>query len=131
MNLYGQDMDETVSPVEANMASTIVWEPAERDFIGRAAVTAHLAEQEAGERPFLTGLVLEQRGVLRGGQRVVTDKGEGVITSGGFSPTLQHSIALAKIPSGSTRCEVDMRGTLTPVRIVRPNFVRFGRKVFE
>ena len=131
MNLYGQEMDETVSPVEANMARTIAWEPQERDFIGRAPVAAHLQEQKAGKRPFLTGLVLEGRGVLRRGQRAVTDRGEGRITSGGFSPTLRHSIALATIPSGSGSCEVELRGEMTPVRIVPPNFVRFGKKVFE
>jgi len=74
---------------------------------------------------------LESRGVLREGQKVVTDKGDGVITSGSFSPTLKHSIALARIPMSSESCEVDLRGTLTPARIVKPNFVRFGKKVFE
>jgi aminomethyltransferase len=77
------------------------------------------------------GLVLEGRGVLREGQKLVTDKGEGVITSGSFSPTLKHSIALARIPISSQSCEVDLRGKLTGVRIVKPNFVRFGKKVFE
>ena len=131
MNLDGQDLDEQVSPLAANMAFTIAWEPADRDFIGRTAVSLHRKEQEAGRLPVLTGLVLEERGVLRAGQKVVTDKGEGVITSGGFSPTLKHSIALARIPAGSETCQVDIRGTLTPVRLVKPNFVRFGKKVFE
>ncbi len=131
MNLYGHDMDESTSPIAANMTQTIAWEPTDRDFIGRAAVTAHLAQQQAGELPQLTGLVLEQRGVLREGQKVLCEKGEGVITSGSFSPTLKHSIALARIPVDSGACQVDIRGTLTDVRIVKPNFVRFGKKVFE
>tara|TARA_B110000444_G_scaffold247991_1_gene271336 strand:+ start:1135 stop:2223 length:1089 start_codon:yes stop_codon:yes gene_type:complete len=131
MNLYGHDMDETISPIAANMQQTIAWQPVERDFIGRQAVTAHLAEQQAGTLPILTGLILEQRGVLREGQKVICENGEGVITSGSFSPTLKHSIALARIPVNSGACQVDIRGTLSKVRIVKPNFVRFGKKVFE
>ena len=131
MNLYGHDMDETISPIAANMEQTIAWTPEDRDFIGRVAVTEHRQRQLDGILPCLTGLVLEQRGVLREGQKVVTDCGEGIITSGSFSPTLKHSIALARIPVNSKSCQVDIRGTLTPVRIVKPNFVRFGKKVFE
>ncbi len=135
MNLYGHDMDEEVSPLAANMAQTISWEPSDRQFVGRAAVEQHKIEQAAGKLPILTGLVLEERGVLREGLRVVCEvdgqEREGIITSGSFSPTLKHSIALARIPAGSTECRVDIRGKLTPVRIVRPNFVRFGKKVFE
>ncbi len=131
MNLYGQDMDETTSPIVSNMAQTIAWEPDDRDFIGREAVTEQLNQQGQGALPALTGLVLEERGVLRAGQKVITDQGEGFITSGSFSPTLKHSIALARIPINSTSCEVELRGKPTPVRIVQPNFVRFGKKVFE
>ena len=131
MNLYGHDMDETISPIAANMEQTIAWQPEDRDFIGRQAVTAHLAEQKAGSLPILTGLVLEGRGVLREGQKVLCENGEGLITSGSFSPTLKHSIALARIPVESGACQVDIRGALTEVRIVKPNFVRFGKKVFE
>ena len=131
MNLYGQDMDESTSPIVSNMTQTIAWEPEDRDFIGREAVTEQLKQQQRGELPELTGLVLEERGVLRAGQKVTTDQGTGVITSGSFSPTLKHSIALARIPVNSTSCEVELRGKPTPVRIVQPNFVRFGKKVFE
>lgn len=135
MNLYGHDMDETVSPLAANMAQTIAWEPASRNFIGRSAVEQHRIDQTNGLLPILTGLVMEERGVLREGLRIVCDvnghEREGVITSGTFSPTLKHSIALARIPTGSSNCRVDIRGKLIPVRIVKPNFVRFGSKVFE
>ena len=79
MNLYGSDMDESISPLAANMAWTIAWEPAERDFIGRQALEA----QAAGDQPKLVGLVLEERAVLRGHQKVIVDGvGEGEITSG-------------------------------------------------
>ena len=131
MNLYGHDMDESVSPLAANMEQTVAWEPRERMFIGREAISQHKRLQLEGKLPILTGLVLESRGVLRAGQKVITARGEGVITSGSFSPTLKHSIALARIPEESTDCHIDLRGTMTPVRVVRPNFVRFGKKVFE
>lgn len=131
MNLYGHDMDDSTSPLAANMGNTIVWEPLERDFIGREAVSEHQAQQAEGKLPKLVGLVLEGRGVLREGQIVETDTGSGVITSGSYSPTLKHSIALARIPVTSTACKVDIRGTLTDVRIVTPNFVRFGKKIFD
>jgi aminomethyltransferase len=131
MNLYGHDMDESISPLAANMEQTIAWQPDDREFIGRAAVSRHKIEQQQGKLPILTGLILESRGVLREGQKVVTEHGEGIITSGSFSPTLKHSIALARIPKLCADCHVELRGKLTPVTVVRPNFVRFGKKVFE
>src|SRR5690606_16904890 len=98
MNLYGHDMDETTSPLSANLDWVVAWEPADRDFIGRAALEQHRHAMAAGELPVLIGLVLETRGVLREGQKVVTDRGDGIITSGSFSPTLNLSIALARVP---------------------------------
>ncbi|MFY1052055.1 glycine cleavage system aminomethyltransferase GcvT [Ectopseudomonas khazarica] len=126
MNLYGQDMDEDVSPCAANMAWSVAWEPAERDFIGRAALEAECA---AGCQSKLVGLVLEERGVLRAHQVVrVEGLGEGEITSGSFSPTLNKSIALARVPAATgDRAEVEIRGKWYPVRVVRPGFVRNGK----
>ncbi|MCY1526803.1 Aminomethyltransferase [compost metagenome] len=126
MNLYGQDMDETISPLAANMGWTIAWEPAGRDFVGRKALEAQKA---AGDQPKLVGLVLEERGVLRAHQVVrVAGVGEGEITSGSFSPTLGKSIALARVPRATgDRAEVEIRGKWYPVRVVRPNFVRHGK----
>jgi aminomethyltransferase len=126
MNLYGQDMDESVSPLAANMAWTIAWEPAARSFVGRSALEA---QRSAGAQPKLVGLVLEERGVLRAHQVVrVEGIGEGEITSGSFSPTLGKSIALARVPANTgERAEVEIRGKWYPVRVVRPNFVRHGK----
>ncbi len=125
MNLYGNDMDETITPLEAGLAWTVALEPSARDFIGRSA----LETQKAGAplRRFV-GLVLEGKGVLRGHQRVVVEGvGEGEITSGGFSPTMEQSIALARLPAGDyDSASVDIRGKLQPVRIVKPPFVRNG-----
>jgi aminomethyltransferase len=130
MNLYGADMDEQVSPLAANMAWTIAWEPAERNFIGRAALEKQRAE---GGQPKLVGLVMEARGVMRGHQIVSTPEGRrGEITSGTFSPTLGYSIALARVPATiGDIATVDMRGKPVPVRVVRPPFVRHGKKAFE
>ena len=126
MNLYGQDMDEDVTPLAANMGWTIAWEPEGRDFIGRTALEAQKA---AGDAPKLVGLVLEERGVLRAHQVVrVAGVGEGEITSGSFSPTLGKSIALARVPAATgDRAEVEIRGKWYPVRVVQPNFVRHGK----
>lgn len=126
MNLYGQDMDEDVTPLAANMGWTIAWEPEGRDFIGRAALQAQKA---AGDAPKLVGLVLEERGVLRAHQVVrIAGVGEGEITSGSFSPTLGKSIALARVPAATgDRAEVEIRGKWYPVRVVQPNFVRHGK----
>ena len=126
MNLYGQDMTEEVSPLAANMGWTIAWEPAERQFVGRAVLEAQRA---AGNQPKLVGLVLEERGVLRAHQVVrVEGVGEGEITSGSFSPTLGKSIALARVPAGTgDRAEVEIRGKWYPVRVVKPTFVRHGK----
>jgi aminomethyltransferase len=129
LNLYGQDMDETTSPLVSNLAWTVAWQPEDRDFIGREALAR---ERAAGPAAKLTGLVMEDKGVLRHGQRVVTGAGEGEITSGIFSPTLGYSIALARLPRAAKgTCEVDVRGRLKPARIVKPPFVRKGSKVFE
>lgn len=126
MNLYGQDIDQAHSPLVSNMAWSIAWEPAGRNFIGRQALEA---ERGQGAREKLVGLVLEERGVLRAHQVVrIAEIGEGEITSGSFSPTLSKSIALARVPMATAdRAEVEIRGKWYPVRVVRPTFVRHGK----
>lgn len=126
MNLYGQDMDEQTSPLEANMGWTIAWEPAERNFIGRASLEAQRTRPDLNK---LVGLVLEERGVLRAHQPVeVSGVGSGEITSGSFSPTMGKSIALARVPAATAdRAAVEIRGKSYPVRVVQPNFVRHGQ----
>jgi aminomethyltransferase len=127
LNLYGQDMDESTNPLISNLGWTIGWIDETRSFIGRDALTK-IRAAGVGER--LAGLVMMQKGVLRHGQRVITEVGEGTITSGSFSPTLGYSIALARVPrTAKGTCQVDVRGKLKGVRIVRPPFVRHGRSV--
>jgi aminomethyltransferase len=124
MNLYGQDMDEEVTPLESGLAWTVAMND-QRAFIGRPALEK---QQAAGLRNQLVGLVLEGRGVLRHGQAVSSAAGPGIVTSGSFSPTLQRAIAFARVPVGAgTRCTVDVRGKDLPARVVRPPFARNGR----
>jgi len=126
MNLYGNDMDTSFTPLESGLEWTIAWEPADRVFIGRSALEQ---QQTADNVRRFVGLVLEGKGVLRGHQRIVVDGvGEGEITSGGFSPTMERSIALARLPAGDyDRAKVDIRGKLLDVRVVKPPFVRNGQ----
>ena len=126
MNLYGTDMDETISPLEAGLGWTIAWDPEDRDFIGRGPLMDF--RSNPGRRKF-AGLLLESKGVLRNHQRVVVDgKDDGEITSGGFSPTLERSIAMARIPAGDyERAQVEVRNRLLDVRVVGLPFVRNGK----
>ena len=130
MNLYGSDMDETISPLEAGLGWTVAWEPEDRNFIGRAALEKIRADKT---RRRFVGLLLEDKGVLRNHQRVVVDGvGEGEITSGGFSPTIARSIALARVPAGEyERAQVEVRGKLLNVRVVKTPFVRNGQVRIE
>jgi len=130
MNLYGQDMDEDTNPLESGLGWTIAREPAERAFVGRTALDATRDDPDLQR---FVGLLLTGRGVLRSHQTVLIDgQPAGEITSGGFSPTLQRSIALARVRHdiGAT-CAVDIRGKATPARVVKPPFVRNGQARIE
>lgn len=129
LNLYGSDMDETVTPLESNLAWTVVMEPVERKFIGREALEKQLSE---GVRHRLVGLVLEGPGIIRNHQKVVFNGGgEGEVTSGGYSPTLEKSIALARVPAETgAECFVEIRSKHVPAQIIKPPFVRHGKKMF-
>ena len=127
MNLYGQDMDETVSPLDAGLAWTIdlVGPRDGIDFVGKAALLAHPQDKQ-----FLGLLLLDKGGVLRAHQKVVTAHGDGEITSGTFSPTLQQSIALARLPLAAAvgdTAEVEIRGKRLAAKVVKPCFVRNGK----
>jgi aminomethyltransferase len=126
MNLYGQDMDESVSPLESGLTWTVdLKEP--RDFIGRAALEN---QRVRGGLRQLVGLKMLDKGVLRAHQKVATAHGAGEITSGTFSPTLGFSIALARVPAGvavGDQVQVDLRGRLVAAQVVRYPFVRNGK----
>jgi aminomethyltransferase len=121
MNLYGNDMDENHHPLESGLAWTVAFEPAGRDFLGRRA----LEDLRTSGSLELVGLLLEERGVLRSHQKVVP---AGEVTSGTFSPTLNRSIALARLPkTAAPRVQVEIRGKLHAASIVKPPFVRHGK----
>ncbi len=133
MNLYGTDMDESTSPLESGLGWTIAWqdsEGADRDFIGADALRRQRSQGVA--RKFV-GLVLEERGVLRGHQRVVVEGAEdGMVTSGSYSPTLECSIGMARVPrAAGENCKVEIRGRELAARIVKPPFVRNGKACIE
>ncbi|MDR0183016.1 glycine cleavage system aminomethyltransferase GcvT [Lysobacter arvi] len=134
MNLYGQDMDDTVSPYEAALAWTVALDDladgTPRDFIGRQV----LEQQKAAGAPRqMIALVMDEKGVLRHGQKVITEHGDGEILSGTFSPTLGKAIAFARVPAGKIalgaagNVRVDIRGKEVPVRVVKFPFVRDGQ----
>jgi len=128
MNLYGQDMDESVSPLDAGLAWTVDLE-SERDFLGKSALKQH------GQRATFVGLILRPEngkpgGVLRAHQKVITAHGEGEITSGTFSPSLSLSIAFARVPTGvqaGDTVQVQIRDKQLAASVVKLPFVRQGK----
>jgi aminomethyltransferase len=129
MNLYGNDMDESTQPYESGLAWTIAMTPG-REFIGRSALSEVLKN---GSPAKLVGLVLEERGVLRSHQQVIVPQlPAGQITSGTFSPTLERSIAFARVPAATpAKVQVEIRGKLLGARVVKPPFVRHGRSLIN
>ena len=123
-SLYGHELDENHDPIASGLAWTVAFEPADRQFIGRTA----LGKAAMVQKEEMTGLLLLDGGVLRAQQRVHTALGTGEITSGTFAPTIRRSIALARVPRGSTgRVQVDVRGKPLAALIVKPMFVHHGR----
>jgi aminomethyltransferase len=125
MNLYGQDMDDGVSPLDAGLAWTVDL-VAERDFIGKAAL------QKGGQQQNFVGLILREKGgILRAHQKVIGASGKaGEITSGTFSPSMQQAIALARVPLdvaiGDT-VQVEIRDKKLAASVVKLPFVRNGK----
>jgi len=126
MNLYGSDMDLNVTPLESALNWTVAWEPQERDFIGRQALET---QKKDGVKTKLVGLVLRDKGVLRNHQKVFVDGLEaGEITSGSFAPTLEKSIAFARVAANiGSHCKVEVRNKLLDADVVKPPFARNGK----
>jgi aminomethyltransferase len=130
MNLYGSDMDDETSPLESGLGWTIAWEPPDRDFVGRSVLER---QRNDPKRRRFVGLLLTGRGVLRNHLKLYDgDRDVGEITSGGFAPTLERSIAFARVVSdiGET-CDVEMRGKRVRAQVVKPPFVRNGKAVID
>lgn len=126
MNLYGQDMDDTTSPLDTGLAWTVDQHDANRDFIGKSALATRRQKHQ------FAGLLLKERGILRAHQKVFSPLGEGEITSGTFSPTLNQSIAFARLPMGivlGSEVDVDIRDKRLKARVVKPVFVRNGQSL--
>lgn len=130
MNLYGSDMDESVTPLESNLTWTVALDPQDRNFIGREALEQ---QQKIGVKYRMVGLVLDGPGVIRNHQKVFTEQGgEGEVTSGGYSPTLSNSVALARVPADiGAICFVEIRNKKVPAHVIKPPFVRHGKKMFS
>ncbi|RUR12892.1 glycine cleavage system aminomethyltransferase GcvT [Legionella sp. km772] len=125
MLLYGQDMDETTTPLESGLGWTVTWQPEDRGFIGMGAL---FSQKQQGAARKLVGLTLLEKGIMRPGQKVIIEQcPDGIITSGTYSPTLEKSIALARVPVGvGSEVLVDIRGKLIPAKVGKPRFVKNG-----
>lgn len=141
MNLYGHDMDETISPYECNMGWTLALKD-ERDFVGRDALISKRQQAKDDNTAIKqVGLLLTTRGVLREGMTVTINQGTdreqtGIITSGTFSPSLKNSIGIARVPasvSDDDSVQVDLRGKgkFVDVRVLKLPFVRNGKQQFD
>ena len=125
MSLYGSEMNDQVSPLEAALTWTVDLSDEDRHFVGRDALEAL---RDKGVKKTIVGLVLEGKGVIRDHQKVLTSLGEGEVTSGTFSPTMGKAIALASMPMGAVgSCEIEMRNKQVSAKIVKPPFVRNGK----
>ena len=131
MNLYGFEMDETISPLESNMAWTVCLNDEERDFIGK---DSYLSRSKDNFH-VLKGLVFEDKCIVRSNQEIFFEGNsliKGVVTSGTYSPTLKKSIALARIPiSNLKKCLTNVRGKEIKALIGSPKFVKEGTIIFK
>jgi aminomethyltransferase len=133
--LYGHDLDETVSPVEADLTFAINKNRREqRDFPGAARIVKELAEGPARTRVAIKVL---EGAPAREGAEIADDTGAviGIVTSGGYSPVLKGGIALGFAPPAhaavGTRLKVIVRGKPQACEVVKAPFVphRYVRKV--
>ena len=132
--LYGEDMDENTTPFEVGLSWVVKFH---KDFIGKEAL---LTQKEKGVRRKIIGLVLKGKSIARHGYKVFKDGKEiGNVTSGNYSPTLEKSIALAIVRSGSVKngdeVEVEVRGRKVKAEVVKLPFyrgtVKSGKKTKE
>ena len=128
MMLYGQDLTENTTPLESGLAWTIAWSPEERNFIGRGSL---LVQKQQGIKHKMVGLILEGKGIMRTGQKVIVEGlGEGEVTSGSFSPTLKKSIAFARVPKNTPdECLVEIRNKRIAAKVTKPRFVKHGEAI--
>jgi len=118
--LWGQDLDETTSPLEAGLGWVVEWD---HDFVGKPAL---LAQQQNGFDRHLVAFSTEGRQIPRHGHALRAGSGGGAVTSGNFSPTLGYGIGMGYVAPPmpeSTPIEVEIRGTWVPTKRVDPPFI--------
>ena len=120
--LYGNDIDESINPLEARLRWVVKFKKPS-DFIGREAL---LRIREEGVKRFRVGIKMEERGIPRKGYEIWDGEGRqkiGVVTSGGYSPTLNVGIAMGYVPREyrklGTPVKIDIRGRLAGGKIVK------------
>ena len=128
--LYGNDIDEDTTPIEAGVEWTVSY--AKKEFIGRTSLQAL---RDRGADRGLVGVELLEKAVPRHGFVIRSSAGSapiGAITSGNLSPLLQKGIGLAYLPvdytAPGTRLFVDIRGKAVPAQVVKPPFYKKPRK---
>lgn len=127
LNLYGMDMDESVSPDESNLSWTVDTKDPTREFVGKEAL---MTKRHLGLTHQLLGVVLQEKGVCRPHMAVRVKNNQakwvqGTLTSGSFSPTLNCGIGLARIPVGTfIEAEVEIRGKHLGAKLITPPFYR-------
>ena len=129
MMLYGNDMDETTTLIEAGLGWIVSFDEAKGDFVGRQV----LLEQKTNGAPRkLVGFEMTERGIPRHGYPVfLGDEETGSVTSGSFAPFLQKSIGLAYLPAAraavGTELAVGIRGRRIGARVVPTPFYKRPR----
>jgi aminomethyltransferase len=129
MRLYGNDIDETTTALEAGLGWVVGW--TNETFIGRDRL---LEQKEKGVTRRLVGFEMVDRGIARHGYPVVRDgKPVGVVTSGTQTPFLKKAIGMAYVPADQaavgTEIDIDVRGRTSQARVVPMPFYKRGRDV--
>lgn len=132
LNLYGKDMDASTTPYESNLGWTVDMTDPHREFIGK---TALLEQKAKGISRWLKGVVFKGKGVLREGmvlsQQEAPFEPIATLTSGGFSPTLNCSIGMARCQlNPATPGYVQIRNHAQPIEWVKMPFVKNGKPQF-
>jgi aminomethyltransferase len=125
MALYGHELDEDTTPLEAGLAWVVKLDKG-GDFLGRGAL---LAQRDAGVRRTLVGFEVEGKGIARQGHPVLSGgEAVGVVTSGTWSPTLERALGMAYVPAAlaapGTHLDLDVRGRTVPAAVVEMPFYR-------
>lgn len=128
--LYGQDMDLNTNPYQSGLGWTVSLKDESRDFIGKASLDLY-RNQSADTHSHFIGVILEDKGMIRTGQKVFAgDEAIGEVTSGTFSPILNQSIGLARVKGDNYQNPaIEIRNKHVPIKIVKPRFVKNGQLI--